>query len=90
MVSRICKSSIGASRLGSRWVYVSLNDQYKKKIWVIRAYRIGNNRASRDETAYQHQQQLLIQQGHENPDLSTIWDKDMKYFFGQTHSGNGR
>eukprot|EP00957_Ditylum_brightwellii_P066726 5063154-Ditylum_brightwellii.AAC.1 len=53
-VGRICKSGVDASGLGI-WAYICLNDQYKKKIWVIRAYRIGNKRASGDETAYQQQ-----------------------------------
>eukprot|EP00957_Ditylum_brightwellii_P038216 2888771-Ditylum_brightwellii.AAC.1 len=53
-VGRICNSGVDVFGLG-RWVYVCLNGQYKKKIWVIGAYRLGNNRASRDETAYQQQ-----------------------------------
>eukprot|EP00957_Ditylum_brightwellii_P015088 1138101-Ditylum_brightwellii.AAC.1 len=53
-VGRICNSGVDASGLG-RWAYVSLNGQYKKKIWVIGAYILGNNRASGDKTAYQQQ-----------------------------------
>eukprot|EP00957_Ditylum_brightwellii_P009346 707187-Ditylum_brightwellii.AAC.1 len=86
-VGRICKSGMGASRL-RRWAYVCLNGQCKKKIWVIREYRNGNNRAYRDETAYQQQQWLLIQQGHENPDPNTSWDKDMKDFLNQISSSD--
>eukprot|EP00957_Ditylum_brightwellii_P125204 9544529-Ditylum_brightwellii.AAC.1 len=53
-VGGICKSRVNELGLG-RWVYACLNDQYNKKIWVIGAYRLGNNWSTGDETAYQQQ-----------------------------------
>eukprot|EP00957_Ditylum_brightwellii_P019420 1465457-Ditylum_brightwellii.AAC.1 len=78
-VGQICKSGVDESGLG-RWVYACLNGQYNKKIWVIGVYRLGNNWSTGDETAYQQQQCLLIQQGHQDPDPGAMWDKDIINF----------
>eukprot|EP00957_Ditylum_brightwellii_P096420 7343149-Ditylum_brightwellii.AAC.1 len=78
-VGQICESGVDKSGLG-RWAYLCLNGQYNKKIWIVGAYRLGNNKSTRDQTAYQQQKWLLIQQGKENPEPSAIWDEDMLKF----------
>eukprot|EP00957_Ditylum_brightwellii_P208737 15358720-Ditylum_brightwellii.AAC.1 len=44
------------------------------------AYQLGNNKSTGDESAYQQQCRLLMQQGRSNPDPSSIWNEDMLTF----------
>eukprot|EP00957_Ditylum_brightwellii_P005864 445362-Ditylum_brightwellii.AAC.2 len=54
IVEQIC--ALGTDKRGlGRWSYMCLNGQYDKKIWIIGAYWLGNNKSSGDETAYQQQ-----------------------------------
>eukprot|EP00957_Ditylum_brightwellii_P167479 12749274-Ditylum_brightwellii.AAC.1 len=61
IVGRIC--ALGTDKRGlGQWAYMCLNDQYDKNIWIIGAYRLGNNKSSGDKTTYQQQRRLLLQQ----------------------------
>eukprot|EP00957_Ditylum_brightwellii_P112587 8582545-Ditylum_brightwellii.AAC.2 len=75
----ISKLGVDGKGLG-RWAYFCLNGQYNKKIWIVGAYRLGNNKSIGDDTAYQQQCRLLTKQGKENTDPSLEWDKDMVSF----------
>eukprot|EP00957_Ditylum_brightwellii_P038090 2880559-Ditylum_brightwellii.AAC.1 len=67
-------------RISKLGVYFCLNGQYNKKIWIVGAYRLGNNKSTGDDTVYQQQGRLLTQQGKENPGPSLEWDKDTVSF----------
>eukprot|EP00957_Ditylum_brightwellii_P035602 2698729-Ditylum_brightwellii.AAC.1 len=79
VVGRISNSGVDRRGLG-RWAHLCLNGEQNKKIWIIGAYRLGNNKTTGNKTTYQQQRHLLVQQGIKEQNPSEIWAEDMLTF----------